>query len=105
LINFGLYTPCSNLGQGFFLHREIYYEKVWLRFLGINFRFWGTFIWHTVFYWLRLLGLYDWNKDKQLSVKELGSGWYVYGKYDFNRNGQLTQKEFDEKIIPPAIKK
>lgn len=55
--------------------------------------------------WLRLLGLYDANKDKQLSVRELGSGWYVFGKYDFNRNGQLTQKEFDEKRIPPAIKK
>lgn len=55
--------------------------------------------------WVRLLSQYDFNRDQQLSTRELGSYWGVIGKYDFNRNGQLTKKEFEEKRIPPAIKK
>lgn len=55
--------------------------------------------------WVRLLSVFDKNRDQQLSSTELGSMWYGFGKYDFNRNGQLTKKEFEEKRIPPAIKK
>lgn len=55
--------------------------------------------------WIRLLSIYDSNRDQQLSVRELGSYWNVIGKYDFNRNGQLTKKEFEDQRIPPAIKK
>lgn len=59
----------------------------------------------TDYKWVRLLQVFDYNRDQQLSVRELGSYWNVIGKYDFNRNGQLTKKEFQDQRIPPAIKK
>lgn len=61
--------------------------------------------WPTDIQWVRLLGVFDSNRDQQLSVRELGSYWNVIGKYDFNRNGQLTKQEFQDQRIPPAIKK